>query len=126
MAKARLNPIENQKETVLTKALLRAFDLLNLERSEIAAILGVSEPTLSRLYKQERFINPSSKEGELALLFLLIYKHLVSLFGNDLMQCQQWLRNSNEHLSDIPIELMKQIPGLMKVVNYLEFMQEKI
>lgn len=126
MESARPNSVENSNEIALTKALLRALDHLNLERSEIAFILGVSESAVSRLYNHERFINPSSKEGELAVLVLRIYKCLTSLFGNDVIQCQQWARNPNRHLNAIPIDLIKQTSGLMKVLNYLEFIQEKI
>ena len=53
-----------QADIVLTKALLRAADLLDLSSANLARILGVSEASVSRLVSGARSVDPSSKEGE--------------------------------------------------------------
>jgi hypothetical protein len=124
--RSKVQPIEKKEDVVLTTALLRAADHFALDRLELAAILGVSEASLSRLYHQTRFIDSLSKEGELAVLFVRIFFDLTSLLGGNYSSCQQWLRNRNDHLNGIPIELAKNIQGLMMIVSYLEFMREKV
>jgi len=61
---------------VLTKALLRAAQLLELSSAVLARILGVSEASISRLASGARTIDPASKEGELALLLVRVYRSL--------------------------------------------------
>ena len=53
----------------LGKATLRASTQLGLSQKDLAAILGISEATASRLARG-RSVDPKSKEGELALLLL--------------------------------------------------------
>ncbi|HEX7019956.1 MAG TPA: antitoxin Xre-like helix-turn-helix domain-containing protein, partial [Gemmatimonadaceae bacterium] len=60
---------------VLTKAVLRAATLLGLRQRELAAVIGSSEASVSRL-QAGRTLDPGSKEGELALLFLRAYRSL--------------------------------------------------
>ncbi|HYX65452.1 MAG TPA: antitoxin Xre-like helix-turn-helix domain-containing protein, partial [Burkholderiales bacterium] len=63
-------------DAVLTKAVLRAADLLGLSSRALARILGVSEASVSRLVSGSRAIDPASKEGELALLLVRVYRSL--------------------------------------------------
>ena len=72
---------EPAPDAVLTKALLRAADLLGLSSRVLARILGVSEASVSRLASGARTIDPASKEGELALLLVRVYRSLDALVG---------------------------------------------
>jgi hypothetical protein len=54
------------KDTVLTKAVLRAAELLELPGNVISRILGVSEASVSRLASGSRTIDPGSKGLPLA------------------------------------------------------------
>jgi len=115
----------HEKKTILRKALLRLAEHLGLSRRELSCILGSSESSLSRLYDGKRFIDPLSKEGELAVLLLRLYRSLDALFGGNNQQCQLWLRSNNTHLGGVPIQLLQSIQGLITVLAYLDAMRGK-
>lgn len=117
---------EEQKKEVLRKSLLRATEYLHISRKELCTILGMSEASASRLAEGQRLIDPTSKEGELALLLIRLYRNLDTLFGGNSEQYQQWLRHENFHLQGIPIYLVQTIPGLVEVTSYLDAMRAKV
>ena len=110
-------------DQVLTKALLRAADLLDLSSAVLARILGVSEASVSRLTSGTRSVDPQSKEGELALLLVRVYRSLDALVGTDAAQRQAWLQGHNRALNGRPIELIQRTDGLVNVVAYLDAMR---
>lgn len=115
-----------QKKLVLTKALIRMAEALDLSRYELSVIIGRSEPSLSRIFTKSQFyIDPATKEGQLTLLLLRLYRSLDTLFGGNAKQCQLWLRSKNNHLKGIPIELIQSIEGLVFAVQYLDAMRGK-
>lgn len=109
---------------VLTKAALRAAEGLGLTRAELAGILGVSGASASRLGRTRR-VDPESKEGELALLFLRAYRSLDSLLGGNREATRAWLRSDNDHLGGAPLDLMARVEGLVRVASYLDAMRAK-
>jgi hypothetical protein len=109
--------------TVLTKALLRAAELLNLSSSALGRILGVSEASISRLFSGSRQIDPHSKEGELALLLVRVYRSLDALVGTDPAQRKGWMESENRALNGRPIDLIQGAEGLVSVVSYLDAMR---
>jgi transcriptional regulator with XRE-family HTH domain len=115
----------DKKEMVLTKAVLRSARLLGVSRKEIAEIIGVSEPTLSRMHQGEATIVLKSKEGEAASLWLRVYRSLDSLLGGKPELCSKWLTAPNEHLGGVPLNLSKKIQGLVHVAGYLDAMRAK-
>ena len=112
-----------QPEAVLTKAVLRAADLLELPSNALARILGVSEASISRLVGGSRTIDPASKEGELALLLVRVYRSLDALVGTDAAQRKAWLHGHNRALNGRPVELLQRADGLVGVVAYLDAMR---
>lgn len=110
-------------EAVLTKAVLRAAGLLALSSAALARILGVSEASVSRLYAGSRAIDPKSKEGELALLLVRVYRSLDALVGSDAAQRKAWLHGHNRALNGRPAELLERADGLVTVVAYLDAMR---
>ena len=112
------------RASVLTKAALRAADLLGLTRSDLSRILGVSGASASRLGRT-RTVDPNSKEGELALLFLRAYRSLDSLLGGNREASQAWLRAENDHLGGRPVDLIARVEGLVRVASYLDAMRAK-
>ena len=117
---------EDQKKWVLRKAFLRMADHLQITRRELCAILGTSEASVSRLYDHKRFIDPHSKEGELAVMLLRIYRSLDILLGGNASHCQLWLRSPNLHLGNVPIRLMQTIEGLHNTAAYLDAVRGKV
>lgn len=110
---------------VLAKAALAAAAHLGVRHRHLAAILGASEASVSRL-QRERGIDPASKEGELALLFLRLYRALDALVGGDDGQARQWLHAPNDHLAGIPAERIRQVEGLVDVVQYLDALRGRL
>ncbi len=108
---------------VLTRAVLRASDLLGLPNAVLARVLGVSEASISRLSTGARFISPSTKEGELALLLVRTYRSLDALVGADAEMRKAWLRGFNRALNAKPIELIERAEGLVAVASYLDAMR---
>ena len=108
---------------VLTKAVLRASSLLGLSNALLARVLGVSEASISRLGAGARFISPSTKEGELALLLVRTYRSLDALVGTDAAMRKAWLGGFNRALNAKPIELIERAEGLVAVASYLDAMR---
>lgn len=112
--------LANRKK-VLTKALITMAKILHLNQKDLSEIIGLSTATFSRLFNNsEVLINPDTKEGQLALLLLRLYRSLDALFGGNTNQCRLWLRSNNKHLNRVPIDLIKSIEGLVFVIQYLD------
>jgi transcriptional regulator with XRE-family HTH domain len=110
---------------VLTKAVLRAAEILGISQKELAAIVGVSPATLSRVAGGQKFLSPQSKEGELALLFVRVFRSLDALLGGDEANARTWLRSENLYLAGTPAERMQSVKGLVDVADYLDAMRGK-
>lgn len=105
---------------VLTKATLRAADLLGLSSAVLARVLGVSEASVARLASGERKIDPGSKEGELALLLVQAYRSLDALVGTDAAQRKAWMDGYHHVLNGRPMDLVERVDGLVAVTSYLD------
>lgn len=112
-------------EAVLSKAVLRASVRLDLRQRQLAGVLGASEASISRL-QHGRPIAPESKEGELALLFLRMYRSLDTLVGGDDERARRWLTSDNAHLSGAPIDRIASVQGLVDVVQYLDAVRGRV
>lgn len=110
---------------VLTRATLAAAERLALRNRQLAAIIGTSEASISRL-SSGRALDPDSKEGELALMFLRLYRSLDALVGGDDSKSRTWLHSRNDHLGGIPAERIRTVEGLVDVVQYLDAMRGRL
>jgi hypothetical protein len=110
---------------VIAKAVLSAAARLGLRHRHLAAVLGASEASVSRL-QRGRGIDPASKEGELALLFLRLYRSLDALVGGDDERARRWLHADNAHLGGVPAERLNSVQGLVDVVQYLDAMRGRL
>jgi transcriptional regulator with XRE-family HTH domain len=115
-------PTAAAKAQVLTKAVLRAQELLGISQQELGEVLGLSAATVSRI-RAGRSLDPQKKEFELAALFVRTFRSLDALVGGDASKARAWLRADNKHLEGAPLELMKQIQGVIRVVEYLDAMR---
>jgi transcriptional regulator with XRE-family HTH domain len=113
--------------SVLAKAALAAAARLGLRGRELADIIGTSEASISRLRSgRTARLDPERKEGELALLFLRLYRSLDALVGGDDAKARQWLHAQNHHLAGIPAERIRTVEGLVDVVQYLDAMRGRL
>lgn len=114
-------------ENVLTRAFIRATELLGLAQKDVGKILGISPASASRLLTQRtRTLKIESKEGELAILFLRMFRSLDALLDGDVTASQAWLRADNSHLGGVPLTLTHSVEGLVHVIEYLDAMRAKI
>jgi Protein of unknown function (DUF2384) len=107
---------------VLAKAVLAAAGRLGLRNRQLAAVIGTSEASVSRL-QHGRGLDPNTKEGELALLFLRLYRSLDALVGGDEAKARDWLAAENDHVRGVPAERIRSVEGLVDVVQYLDAMR---
>ena len=115
--------VAGESARVLSDATLRAAELLGLSRTTLAQVLGVSEAGVSRLASGARRIDPLSKEGELALLLVRLYRSLDALVGNDGGQRRAWLESLNRGVNGRPVDLIVRAEGLVSIVAYLDAMR---
>jgi len=110
--------------TVLTRAVTRGAVALGLSQKTVAETLGISESSVSRMMRG-RTIDPATKEGELAVLFVRLYRSLDALLGGDDEQARRWIHAENHHLNGTPADLIRSVTGLMHVTEYLDAMRGK-
>lgn len=108
---------------VLGKAATRAADELKLSNAALSRVIGLSEPTLSRVSAGARGIDPNSKEGQLALLLVRLYRSLDPLVGSDPQKRVDWLRSHNKALNGTPVALIETPHGLVTTLAYLDGMR---
>ena len=110
---------------VLSKAVLSAASRLGLRSRHLALVIGSSEASISRL-QHGRALDPASKEGELALLFLRVYRSLDALVGGDDEKARVWFNTSNDHVAGVPAERVRTVEGLVDVVQYLDAVRGRL
>lgn len=111
---------------VLTKALVRAAQFLEVPQSELAQIIGVSEASVSRLANGQKQFEPGSKPWELAALFVRLFRSLDAIVGSDDQAARAWLRSENLGLGGVPLELIREAAGLVRTVDYLDAARARI
>jgi hypothetical protein len=110
---------------VLAKSALAAAERLGLRNRQLAMVIGSSEASVSRL-RGGRGLDPASKEGELALLFVRLYRSLDALVGGDDAKARDWLHAANDHLGGVPADRIRTVEGLVDVVQYLDAMRGRL
>jgi hypothetical protein len=110
---------------VLAKAVMNAAARLGLRHRQVADIIGTSESSVSRL-GSGRGLDPSTKEGELALLLLRLYRSLDALVGGDDLKAREWLHSMNDHVGGIPADRIRTVEGLVDVIQYLDAMRGRL
>ena len=119
----RYNPMSAAKaaeNAVLTKATLRAADLLDITARMLASVIGVSEATVSRMRRQEFLLERGTKPFELAVLFVRLFRSLDAIVGGDETVARAWLKNTNTAFDGSPLEKILTITGLVDVIAYLD------
>lgn len=110
-------------EVVLSKATLNAARHLGLNNAELSKVLGISEPSVSRLASSSRYIDPRSREGHTALILVRIFRALDLLVGGDANARNAWMNSHNKAIGSIPKQAVQTIPGLVYTMDYLDGMK---
>jgi hypothetical protein len=121
MSNLRLQPdMAARPGPAVTKAVVRAADRLRLTARALAAVIGVSEATVSRMKRGEFTLEPGAKPFELGVLFLRLFRSLDAIVGGDDRVAASWLANPNTALDARPIEKLQTVSGLVDVIAYLD------
>ncbi|MGE0442198.1 MAG: antitoxin Xre/MbcA/ParS toxin-binding domain-containing protein [Gemmatimonadales bacterium] len=110
----------------LSKAVVRAANLLGLPQAFLADVLGISRATASRLVAGRYQLDPRRpKEWELGLLFVRLFRSLDALLGHE-DQAQAWLRGPNAAFGRPPVEEIRTAEGLVRVIQYLDAVRGRV
>ncbi len=106
---------------VLTKAALRAADILEVPQRTLAEIIGVSASTVSRAANGGAPVDPDSKAGELTRLWVRVFRSLDAIVGSNDVAARAWLNGANAAFSgERPIDRLRSAEGLIHVLHYLD------
>ncbi len=109
------------KASVLAEALLNAGKHLGMSQADLGEVIGKDRSAVSR-----GRIDPASKPGELALLFIRCYRALYVLVGGADEQMKHWMHTENRHTGGVPAQQVKSVQGLVAVLEYLDAMRGKL
>ena len=107
-------------DAVLSKAVVRAAERLDLPNTALARILGLSGPTITRMRRGSYTLERNEKAFELAALFVRVYRSLDAIAGGDDRVAAKWLQADNLALGDKPANLIQKVTGLVDVLQYLD------
>jgi len=102
---------------ILTKAVVHAAERLDVTAKSLAAVLGVSQATLSRMKKGVFTLEVNTKSLELGVLFVRLFR---SLDASDEAVAHSWLNNPKIALDGRPAEKIRTVAGLVDVIAYLD------
>ena len=108
----------DERARVLGKAVVRAAAALGLNGPDLAAVLGVSTASVSRLPDGKYLL--SGKPFELAACLVRVFRSLDAIVHGDGAAMKAWMRGPNSHLHAIPREEVKTAQGLVRVMAYLD------
>ncbi len=109
----------DQKQT-LSKAFLNAGKALGFSQTELGKIIGKDRTSIAR------GLDPQSKAGELALLFIRCYRSLYVLVGGKTEDMKHWMRTENQHIRGIPAQQVLTTQGLVHTLEYLDAIRGKV
>lgn len=110
-----------ERSDILSQAVAETAQHLAIGPSELAPILGISQPSASRLLRGEFFIKEGTSEWQLSALFVRLYRGLFSIVGNSDELARNWLTSANRAFGDRhPIDVIKSISGLVLACDYID------
>lgn len=116
--------IQPDAAQILMKAYVNAYKALAVPSLQASKIIGVDPSTLSR--KSNKGFAVDSKQAELQMHFIRLYRSLYALGGGDTEFMQHWFSTYNKVLKGTPNELCLKIDGLLKTNGYLDAMRGKV
>lgn len=103
---------------VLAKATVRAAQALGLSQADLAAVIGLSPASVSRM--KDGTLALSGKPFELAACLVRVFRSLDAIAAGDRTVMAAWMRAPNSDLDAVPRDLLAEVPGLVDVMAYLD------
>ena len=124
MLKARPVPIKTPdagRARVLTQAVVETTRRLKLKSTELTGIIGVSQPTASRLLHGKFLLAEGGKSWELGAHLVRLYRSLSSMVGGNDELARTWLRSANQAFGGrTPLEAIRSVEGLVHACDYVD------
>ena len=116
-----------ERTRVLNIALIEAAKRLDLGSTELQYILGISQPTASRLLRGAFSLAEGSKPWELGAHLVRLYRSLSSMVGGNDELARAWLHSNNRWFDDQqPAAQLRRIDGLLHVCEYLDAQRARV
>ena len=94
---------------------------LDITSTELGTILGISQSSASRLMNEAYSLREQSKEWELAVLLIRLYRGLYSIVGGNDCLAMSWLRSSNKAFGgQSPFAVIQKASGLVHACDYVD------
>jgi len=122
---AALEKQQVSRDAVLAKAIVNVKEQLGLKQSEIAAAIGMHRTAFSKL-KSNHSLDPTSKQGELALIVVRIARALFALTGGDEVWIKRFMHTRNKITGGVPATQIASIEGLMTVLRFVDAIRGKV
>lgn len=115
-----MSAFENKRRSgeILMRAAKRAARELEITSRQLALILGTDKTDLGS------FLDPESCEGLHARQFILVFRYLQALTGNNSCAMAHWVKTKNREFASVPVDRMQTTRGLGEVVAYLESLSQ--
>ncbi len=111
---------------IVTKAVLNSAEHLGLSARALGRVIGVSEPTVSRMKSGSHTLEEGSKPYELAVLLVRVFRSLDAIAGGDPATVRGWMTSANSALGDAPINKITSVSGLVDVIGYLDARRARV
>ncbi|MCL4744042.1 MAG: DUF2384 domain-containing protein [Burkholderiaceae bacterium] len=109
------------RSAVLGGALAQTARRIGVGPTELGRIIGVSQPTASRLLAGNYALKEGSKEWELAALLVRLYRGLFAIVGDSDQLAKDWLGSANRAFGGKPpIEAIRSVQGLVHACEYVD------
>lgn len=109
-----------EENRVLSEAITRVATCWKLTNDQLAAILGLSPATVSRLRSGGFRLERPGKPFELGQYLIRLFRSLDALMGSDDEASISWLKTVNLDLDGRPIDLIRTVRGLSDVADYVD------
>jgi len=113
--------LEKNRAAVLGEAVMNAGVKLGLSLDDVGRIVGRNRTTIVR-----NGIDPTTPNGQLALLLVRIYRGLYVLVGGRNDDMKHWMHTKIRTLQGVPAEMIHNVSGLVRVVEYIDAMRGKV
>ncbi|OAL76796.1 hypothetical protein AY606_12575 [Acinetobacter sp. SFB] len=113
------------KSKILVKASWKAAEHLGLKPEQFIKILHLESVDVN-LSEATLMLDPNSKQEEIALILIRIYKAIYTLNGGDIEWIHHFLNSPNLLTGGIPMEQLKSMDGLLSVLNTVESLQQNV
>ena len=106
---------------ILSTAVAEVARHLEISSTDLGSIIGISQPSASRLMRGDFTVRERTKEWELAALLVRLYRGLYSIVGSNDQLAKDWLKSRNLAFgNEIPFTVIQKASGLVHACDYVD------